>query len=303
MLRTSLAGIAAFICLFASAIVNAQTSPPASGTKNRECGMSWSCFEQSLDQNQPAIIRVSTGNSGGGQEAPSQVLLRTAEFDKTGLTTHFDLGGVAASCRLSRAALRGIVEDAAAMGNLSPLGFGIADRCQGSMFDSWWPATHNVVASLPAVVSKPAGYADCGWSTACLVNHIRTKMPAAGRQLTVLPLFGLLTTTVSYVQVDEYNSGTTAAYLRTDKNTAVFDAELIQAMKAKGTSDADIHKAQAKASTSAASAVGLQGTCRMKDAVLVDLLHRWYAGSYSSNDWDHAETCTGKMFANWHKGT
>ena len=189
------------------------------------------------------------------------------------------------------------------MGNLTPLGFGIADRCQGSMFDSWWPATHNVVASLPAVVSKPAGYADCGWSTACLVNHIRTKVPAAGRQLTVLPLFGLLTTTVSYVQVDGFIQGATAAYVRTDKNTAVFDAESIKAMKAKGTSDADIHKAQANASASAASVVGLQGTCRMKDAVLVALLRRWYAGSYSSNDWDHAEICSGKMFANWHKGT
>jgi hypothetical protein len=303
MLRTSLAAIAAFTCFFANAIVNAQPSPPTSGAKYRDCGVAWSCFEQSLDQGQPAIIRVSTGNNGGGQEAPPQILLRTNQFDGTSVTTNFDLGGVAASCRLSRAALRGIVEDAAAMGNLSPLDFGIANRCQGPMFGSWWPATHNVVASLPAVIAKPVGYADCGWSTTCLVNHIRTKMPAAGRQLTVLPLFGLTTTTVSYVQVDGFNHGMTAAFIRTDQNTAVFDADSIQAMKAKGTSYAEIRKVQAKASASAASAVGLQGTCRMKDTTLVDLLHRWYDGSYSSNDWDHAETCTGKMFANWHKGT
>jgi hypothetical protein len=256
-----------------------------------------------LDKSQPATIRISTGNSGGGQEAPPQIVLRTAEFGDTAVTVLFDLGGVASSCRLSRAALRGIVQDAAAMGNLSPLSFGIADQCQGVMFDSWWPAAHGAVASLPLGVSGPNGYADCGWSTACLVSHVQTKAPAAGRQLTVLPIFGLITTTVSYLQVGGFNEGSTTSYLRTDKSTAVFDAATIQAMKAKGMSAADIAKSQAAASSSAASVVGLNGSCRMKDAALIDLLRRWYAGSYSTDDWNGAETCTGKMFASWHKGT
>jgi hypothetical protein len=68
-------------------------------------------------------------------------------------------------------------------------------------------------------------------------------------------------------------------------------------------SAADIAKSQAAASSSAASVVGLNGSCRMKDAALIDLLRRWYAGSYSTDDWNGAETCTGKMFASWHKGT
>jgi hypothetical protein len=292
MLRTFSAAIAAVMCFFANVTISA-----------RDCGVAWSCFEQSLDQGQPATIHINTGNSGGGKQAPSQLLLRTAEFENTGVTAHFDLGGVAASCRLSRPALLGIVQDAAAMGNLSPLGFGIADQCQGKMFDSWWPAAHNVVASLPSAVSAPKGYADCGWSTACLVNHIQAKAPAAGRQLTVLPIFGLVTTTVSYVQVGGFGSGATTVYLRTDRNAATLAPEAVQAMKAKGMSDADILKSQAKTSASAASAVGLDGTCRMKDAALVDMLRRWYAGSYSSDDWNSAEICTGRMFVNWRKGT
>jgi hypothetical protein len=300
MLRTVFAAIVTAVCVLANAIVWAQSPPPAG--ENRDCGVALRCFEQSLDRGQPATIRINTGNSGGGQAAPSQILLRTAEFKDTGVTAHFDVGGIAASCRLSRLALRGIVRDAAAMGSLSPLSFGIADRCQGKTFDSWWPVAHNAVASLPSAVSVPNGYADCGWSTACLFSHIQGKELAAGRQLTVLPIFGLVTTTVSYVQVGGFTQGLTTVHLRTDKSAAVFDPVTIQVMKAKGMSAADIAKAQADASASAASAVGLDGSCRMKDAALVSLLRRWYAGSYSTDDWNSAETCTGKMFTNWHKG-
>jgi hypothetical protein len=300
MLRTLIAAIVTVMCVPASAIVWAQSSPPA--RENRDCGVALRCFEQSLDRGQPATIRINTGNSGGGQAAPSQVRLRTAEFAGTGVTAHFDLGGIAASCRLSRPALGGILQDAAAMGNLSPLSFGIADQCQGKLFDSWWPAAHNVVASLASAVSAPNGYADCGWSTACLISHIQAKESAAGRQLTVLPIFGLLTTTVSYVQVGGFNQGLTTVYLRTDKSAAVFDPESIQAMKAKGMSAAEIAKSQADAGAKAASAAGLDGSCRMKAAAVVSLLRRWYSGSYSTDDWNGAETCTGKMFANWHKG-
>jgi hypothetical protein len=299
--RKFYAGTVAVICFFATATVWAQSSPSPPGTESRDCGVAWSCFEQALDQGRAATIHVNTGNSGGAQ-APSQLLLRTAEFQGSSVTAHFDLGGVTATCNLSRVALRGIAQDAATMGNLSPLSFGIADQCQGKMFDSWWPAAHSVVASVPAAISAPNGYADCGWSTACLIGHIEGKAPAAGRQLTVLPIFGLLTTTVSYMQVSGFRDGATTAYMRTDKSAAILTPEMIQAMKTKGMSDADIAKSQADAGASAASASGLDGTCRMKDAALADLLRRWYAGSYSTDDWNSAETCTGKMFTNWHKG-
>jgi len=301
MQRPFCAAIAAVICFLATTTVWAQSSPSPPGTAKRDCEAAWACFEQSLDQGQAAIIHVSTGDGAGGQ-APSQLLLRTAEFGDTAVTVQFDLGGFVASCRLSRMALRGIVQDAAAMGTLSPLSFGIADQCQGQMLDSWWPAAHAVVVSVPSAISAPDGYADCDWSTACLINHIQAKVPAAGRQLTVLPIFGLLTTTVSYMQVGGFRDGATTAYMRTDKSAAIFTPEIVQAMKAKGMSAADIAKSQADASTHAASAVGLDGSCRMKDTAVVSLLRRWYAGSYSTDDWNGAETCTGKMFANWHKG-
>jgi hypothetical protein len=299
-LRTSIAATITVIGALANAIGWAQPSLAAS-VENRDCGVAFACFEQSLDQGVPANIRISTGDSGAGQTAPPLIVVRSGEFDDTRVTAHFELEGAAASCRLPRAALRGIVQDAAVMGSISPLSFGIADQCQGTLFDSWWAAAHNIVLSLPPAVSAPAGYADCGWSTACLVGHTQTKAPAAGRQLTLLPLFGLLLTSVSYVQIGDFDKDLATVYLRTDRNTAAFAPESIQAMKAKGATDADIGAAQAKASASAASAVGLDGTCRTGDAMLVGLLRRWYAGSYSSDDWNGAETCSGKMFASWHK--
>jgi hypothetical protein len=300
MQRTFYAATGVVMSFFATAIVWAQSSPSPPGTENRDCGVAWSCFEQTLDQGQPATIHINTGNSGSGQ-APSQLLLRSAEFKDTSVTALFDLGGVTASCDLSRLALRGIVQDAATMGNLSPLSFGIADQCQGKMFDSWWPAAHKVVVSVPSAISAPTGYTDCGWSTACLISHIQANAPAAGRQLTVLPIFGLITATVSYMQVGGFRAGVTTTYMRTDGNAATITPEMVQAMKAKGMTDADVRKSQADASASAASAVGLDGTCQMKDAAIADMLRRWYAGSYSTDDWNSAETCAGKMFTNWHK--
>jgi len=282
-----------FIAFSVSASVagTAQTTPSAI----HDCGAAWTCFEQSLEAGQPASINVAAGS-----EAPP-LHMRIDEFDAADVTATFDSAGASGSCRVKRVALQGIVEDAMALGSLSPLAFAIADQCRGQMF-TWWPPAHLVVASLAPAASIP-GSTDCGWSTSCLIGHVRNKTPASARLLTTIPLFGVLITTVSTVKVDHFADVTALAYLRTDANTAVLLPETIASMKAQGKSDSDVRKAQADASTSAASVVGHDGSCRIKDAALTTLLTRWYGGSYSTEDWNAAESCTGTMFANWHKGT
>ncbi|HVA34034.1 MAG TPA: hypothetical protein VNG31_07775 [Candidatus Baltobacteraceae bacterium] len=260
-----------------------------------DCGTSYSCVSQALSRAQPATV------TAGG------VVLRLDSVSRSTAGVTATVAGSGSepaptgSCSFQIGALQTVLADAQSMGALSPTSFLAADSCQGSLFASLAPMR----ATLDAARSRApaaAGAADCGVSLPCLVRGLQQHAPAQALEVTMLPLFGLNVTAVSYLRTSEFDANDVTVYMRTLQTDVTFDPKMVQRMQAKGMSSNDIAAAQAKAQASARATDGRDGTCRYKIAVLDAVLRRWYNGSFSTDDYAKADKCQGSLFETSQSG-
>ena len=260
-----------------------------------DCGTSYSCVSAALSRAQPATV-----TAGGVMLRLDSVTPPTAAVTVS-VPASGSRPGPTGSCSFQIGALQTVLTDAQTMGALSPTSFLAADSCQGSLFASLAPMRATLDAARSQVPAA-AGAADCGVSLPCLVRGLGQHAPAQALQVTMLPLFGLNVTAVSYLRTSEFDANDATLYVRNLKTDVTFDPKMVQRMQAKGMSSKEIAAAQAKAQANARATDGRDGTCRYKIAVLQAVLQRWYAGSFSTDDYAKAEKCQGALFETSQSG-
>lgn len=266
-----------------------------------DCGSNWSCFQDAVSRAQPAtVMRSFSSEDGGHAEATTVSLgLTTISPPLATLRVRIESGqgsGLQETCTLHVDALHAMLDDIDTMAAISPGSFAVADSCRGALLPDF--AQMKAVATLsPAEQIVPAGFENCGFSLGCAVRALAQRRPAMAWSVAALPFFGIDTTAVSLLRIDEFSGSDVTLYIRTVRDSVTFGPDLIALMKAKHLSDTQIAQAQQQANQAARKTIGLDGTCRFRTAVLGAMLRRWYRGEFSTDDWGQAERCSGAMFA------
>lgn len=260
-----------------------------------DCGSSVSCFSSALARGETAraklgdvtvVLTAATPPTATVTFEPSAKASPGPSAAESLLTT----------CVFQSGALGNVLRDVETMGGeLSPESLIAADSCTGP-FAALVAPMRALYVSAKSTVPVPAGSRDCGPSLGCVVRALDARAPADGFEVAMLPLFGLDVTAISLVRTSDVTAADVTLYVKNLRTDVDFDPKIVAQMKSKGMSDAQIAASRAEAQASARKTDGLDGTCHFKIAVLQDVLRRWYNGSYSTEDYAKAESCSGPMF-------
>jgi hypothetical protein len=141
-----------------------------------------------------------------------------------------------------------------------------------------------------------AAMLDCKSDYGCFEQALSRQQSATMEVTETVPIFGLQVTQLSLMRIDEFQDGGVRFYEKVLKSKVVLTPQARAQMRKQGISDSDIRSMEQQATASAATTIGTDGTCTFKVAALDTLLREWQGGSFSSDDWKHAEHCSGKLF-------
>jgi len=275
-----------------------------------DCGSAWNCFESAFARSQTATVVERLPSEGSAPSATPRLRVTTSSVAPSSVVVSLRIisgrpgepatDEPSSKCTFRAQAFKNLVADVGTMGVFSPVLFLGADSCTGALLTG-------VMQERAAVLPLPGGQtsgptsADCGLSFGCLVRALGTRRQAAAWSIASLPLFGLQTTTLSFLKTSRFSDDSVTLDIKTIRNVVTIMPQAAAQMKAQGVSADQIAAMQRRANRAAAT--GLAGTCRFKVAALKDLLRRWYLEAFSTDDWKRAESCRGTMFATLSKGS
>lgn len=257
------------------------------------CGSNWDCFKTAALSGQTASVTRDGAVFTLVAFTPPTTTLSIASAKPTK-----GADDAPSTCIFQDAALRAVFEDVDTMNGMSPFVFLGADACTGPLL-SFVGTAQSLASAAKSENPAPTGVTNCAVSLGCLVRSLDERQPALAFEVTYLPLFGIDATGVTLLRISDITDSEATLYVRTLKASVTLDPAAMAQMTGQKTptiSSADLAAAQAKANAAAQKTIGLDGTCRFKVAALETVLRGWYAGNFSSSDYQKAEKCQGPMF-------
>jgi len=126
----------------------------------------------------------------------------------------------------------------------------------------------------------------------CFIDASKNCEPSKLLNTVSINIFGMLGTSITYMELKGIESGKCVYYQRIESNSVEFTEELVQQMLDNGTTQEEIDQREQTANDSAQQTVGLEKTCKFNTTDLTDMLNRWEEGNFSTEDWAVAE-CKG----------
>ena len=126
----------------------------------------------------------------------------------------------------------------------------------------------------------------------CFIEASENCEPSKLLNTVSIEIFGMLSTSTTYMELKGIESSKCVYYQRTESNSVEFTEEMVQQMLDGGATQEEIGQQEQTANDSAQQTVGLEKTCKFNTNDLTDMLNRWEEGSFSTEDWDVAE-CEG----------
>ena len=126
----------------------------------------------------------------------------------------------------------------------------------------------------------------------CFINASENCEPSKLLNTVSVEIFGMLSTSTTYVELRGVEAGKCIYYQRTESNSVEFTDMMVQQMLDSGATQEEIDQQEQTANDSAQQTVGLEKTCKFNTEDLTAMLNRWEEGSFSTEDWNVAE-CEG----------
>jgi len=137
--------------------------------------------------------------------------------------------------------------------------------------------------SGPASDSEPQ-ITDCGTDFDCFIAASADCDESKALHEVSLEIFGMIATSVTYMELQGMESGRCVYYQRTESSSVEFSEELVQQMLDSGITQEEIEQQEEAANDSAQATVGTETTCRFMPSDLTDMLNRWKQGNFGSDD-------------------
>jgi hypothetical protein len=115
----------------------------------------------------------------------------------------------------------------------------------------------------------------------CFIEASENCDPSKLLNTVTIEIFGILSTSITYMELKGMESGKCIYYQRTENNSIGFKDEVVQMMLDGGETQEEINQQEQTANEAVQVTVGLEQTCKFDSDNLTAILNRWKEGSFS----------------------